>query len=108
MLHSLDDSEVYYANKKPMPTAKERREIKEWEAHTGQAWTNKNYNLSFDATAEAGEGNDKTKLWHQVFNHQQEAEAIDSKIQRLREVVKLRGFDQKNSMNFATPILFHI
>ena len=89
MLHQADDREVYnnLKNSKPKLSDDEKQGIKEWEQRTGHEWTEKNYNLSFDAVAEDGEGNDKSKLWYQVFNIKQETEEVDPEVERMREVI---------------------
>jgi len=95
MLHSMDDSEVYYSNKRPEPTAKVKQEIKELEERTNEEWAEKNYSLSLDSLASADGCNDKSKLWHQAYNRQQEIDELNPRIERLHEVVMLLTPDQQ-------------
>ena len=97
MLHQADDREVYnnLKNSKPKLSDDEKHEIKKWEESTGQDWTEKNYNLSFDAVAEDNECREQSKLWHQVLNYQQESIGVDSNIEFLHEAVKQLTTDQQ-------------
>ena len=96
-LHQADDREVYnnIKNSRPKMTDEEKKQHNDWEEQSDWRMFDKNWNLSIDALESDDGCNDKSKLWHQAYNRQQEIEEVNPMIERLHEVVMMLTPDQQ-------------
>ena len=95
LLHSLDDSEVYYNLKDAhAPVTKEEKQMKrEWEEkHPGQAYMNK-WNVSLDSLVFEDGHQDKSVLLAEISYSMEEEVSAD--VERLRDVVETMTDKQK-------------
>jgi len=95
ILHSLDDSEVYYNNKfwhRPL-TEKQKQDIKEWEEnHPGEKYNKIWWNISLDSIYE-NEGNQDKSIF--LADTTLIDETVSDEVEKLREVVSKMTERQK-------------
>jgi DNA-directed RNA polymerase specialized sigma subunit, sigma24 homolog len=95
--HRADDREVYnnIKNARPKMTDEEKQQYKDWEEQSDWRMFDKNWTVSIDALSEEGNSSDKSDIWVQVHNRQQEIDEVDPMIERLHEVVMMLTPEQQ-------------